>query len=96
MWTAWANILPPAFWAGNQTDEIVVWTVILSILKFLINAQSNNTAELKLCQPEEIITIQVRGERVLSENRLKRKRQRERKKQEVKGVKRVEKNAQES
>ena len=96
MWTAWANILPPAFWAGNQTGEIVVWIVILSILKFLINAQRNNTAELKLCQPEEIITIQVRGERVLSENRLKRKRQRKRKKQEVKGVKRVEKNAQES
>ena len=40
--------------------------------------------------------IQVRGERVLSENRLIRKRQSDRKRKEVKGVKRVEKNAQES
>ena len=40
--------------------------------------------------------IQVRGERVLSENRLDRKRQSNQRKQEVKGVKRVEKNAQES
>ena len=39
--------------------------------------------------------IQVRGERVLSENRLERKRQSDQRKQEVKGVKRVEKNAQE-
>ena len=39
--------------------------------------------------------IQVRGERVLSENRLDRKRQSNQRKQEVKGVKRVEKNAQE-
>ena len=34
---------------------------------------------LKLCQPEESILIQVRGERVLSENRLERKRQSEQK-----------------
>ena len=40
--------------------------------------------------------FQVRGERVLSENRMKRKRLSDRKKQEVKDVKRVEKNAQES
>ena len=40
--------------------------------------------------------IQVRGERVLSENGLERKRQSSQRKQEVKGVKRVEKNAQES
>ena len=40
--------------------------------------------------------IQVRGERVLSENRLIRKRQSDRKRKQVKGVKRVEKNAQES
>ena len=39
--------------------------------------------------------IQVRGERVLSENRLDRKRQSNQRKQEVKGVKRIEKNAQE-
>ena len=48
--------------------------------------------ELKLCRPEEIVLIQVRGERVLSENRLERKRQSDQRKQEVKGVKRVEKN----
>ena len=35
-------------------------------------------AELKLCQLEEIIIIQVRGERVLSESRLERERERER------------------
>ena len=52
--------------------------------------------ELKLCQPEEIVIIQVRGERVLSENRLERKRQRGQRKREVKGVKRVDKNAKES
>ena len=40
--------------------------------------------------------IQVCGERVLSRNRVKRNRLNDRKKQEVKGVKRVEKNAQES
>ena len=40
--------------------------------------------------------FQVRGERVLSENRMKRKRLSDRKKQEVEDVKRVEKNAQES
>ena len=39
---------------------------------------------------------QVCGERVLSENRMKRKRLSDQKKQEVKDVKRVEKNAQES
>ena len=52
--------------------------------------------ELKLCQPEKIVIIQVRGERVLSENRLERKRQSGQRKQEVKGVKRVDKNAKES
>ena len=52
--------------------------------------------ELKLCQPEDIVIIQVRGERVLSENRLERKRQSDQRKQEVKGVKRVDKNAKES
>ena len=52
--------------------------------------------ELKLCQPEEIVIIQVRGERVLNENRLERKRQSGQRKQEVKGVKRVDKNAKES
>ena len=40
--------------------------------------------------------IHVRGERVLCENRLEIKRQSDQRKQEVKGVKRVEKNAQES
>ena len=40
--------------------------------------------------------IQVRRERVLSENRMKRNRQSDQKKQEVKDVKRVEKNALES
>ena len=52
--------------------------------------------ELKLCQPEEIVIIQVRGERVLSGNRLERKRQSGQRKQELKGVKRVDKNAIES
>ena len=47
--------------------------------------------ELKLCQPEEIVIIQVGGERVFSENRLERKIQSDQRKQEVKGVKRVEK-----
>ena len=51
--------------------------------------------ELKLCQPEEIVIIQVGGERVFSENRLERKIQSDQK-VKVKGVKRVEKNAQES
>ena len=52
-------------------------------------------AELKLCQLEEIIIIQVRGERVLSESRLEREREREResdqKEQEEKCEERVEK-----
>ena len=52
--------------------------------------------ELKLCQPEEIVIIQVRGERVLSGKRLERKRQSGQRKQELKGVKRVDKNAKES
>ena len=43
--------------------------------------------ELKLCQPEEIVIIQVGGERVFSENRLERKIQSDQRKQEVKGVK---------
>ena len=45
-----------------------------------------------LCQPEEIIIIQVRGEMVLNE----RKRQPDWWEQEVKGIKQVEKNAKES
>ena len=49
-----------------------------------------------LCQRDEIVIIQVLGDRVLTKNRLKKKRQSDRKKQEVKGVKRVGKNAQES
>ena len=40
--------------------------------------------------------IQVRGERVLSEIRLERKRKGDQRKQEVKDVERVEKNARES
>ena len=44
--------------------------------------------ELKLCQPEEIVIIQVGGERVFSENRLERKIQSAQRKQEVKGVRR--------
>ena len=41
------------------------------------------------------IIIQVREDRVLSENRLERNRQSDQKKQEVKGVKRVEKKVRE-
>ena len=40
--------------------------------------------------------IQVCGERVLSENRMKRKRPSDQKKKEVKDVKGIEKNTQES
>ena len=45
-------------------------------------------AEFKLCQAEEIVIIQVSGERVLSENRLDIKRQSDQRKQQVNGVKR--------
>ena len=48
-------------------------------------------AELKLCQLEEIIIIQVRGERVLSESRLERERESDQKEQEEKCEERVEK-----
>ena len=48
------------------------------------------------CQPQEIDIIQVRGEMVLIENKLERKRQSDQRKQEVKGVRQVEKNAKES
>ena len=65
-------------------------------MQFLINSQSNNTGKAKTFQPEEIDIIQVRGEGILSENRLERKRQSDQRKQEVKGVKRVEENAEES
>ena len=41
-----------------------IWTVILSTLQLLISSQSNTPAELKLFQPQEIVIIQVRGERV--------------------------------
>ena len=44
----------------------------------------------------EIAIIQVRGARVLSEDRLDRKRQYDQRRQDVKGVKRIVKNAQES
>ena len=50
-------------------------------------------AELTLCQPEEIVIIPLREERVLSENWLERKRQSDQRKQEVKDVKRVKKYA---
>ena len=61
--------------------------------QFLINSQSNIPAELKLCQREGIVVIQVCGERVLSQNRMKRKRLSDQKKtkQKVKFIKRVEK-----
>ena len=90
---AWANNLPPAFWVGNRIGEVVVWTVILSIFNQLAKQQYRQS--LKLCQLEEIVIIQVRGERVLSEIGWKEGDNNQRK-QEVKGVKRVEKNAQES
>ena len=48
--------------------------------------------ELKLCQPQEIVMIQDRRVRVLSENGWK-ERQSGQRKQEIKGVNRVEKNA---
>ena len=60
------------------------------------NFASNNTGKAKTFQPEEIDIIQVRGEGILSDNRLERKRQSDQRKQEVKGVKRVEENAEES
>ena len=50
-----------------------------------MNSHATIPVELKLFQREEIVIIQVREERVLSENRLKGKRQSDRKKQEVKG-----------
>ena len=53
-------------------------------------------AELTLCQPEEIVIIPLREERVLSENWLERKRQSDQRKEEVEDVKRVKKNALES
>ena len=40
--------------------------------------------ELKLCQPEEIVIIQVGGERVFSENRLERKIQSDQRKERSK------------
>ena len=53
-------------------------------------------AVFKLCQPEEVVVIQVRGGRVLIENRLDIERQSDQRKQQVNGVKRVQKIAQES
>ena len=50
----------------------------------------------KLCQPEEVVIIQVRGGRVLIENRLDIERQSDQRKQQINGVKRVQKIAQES
>ena len=44
-------------------------------------------AEFKLCKLEEMFIIQVRGERVLIENRLNIKRQMIQRKQQVNGVK---------
>ena len=44
-------------------------------------AKGATPAELKLFQPEEIVLILVRGERVLSENRLERKRKGDQRKQ---------------
>ena len=61
-----------------------------------MNSYATIPVELKLFRREEIVIVLVREERVLSGNRLKGKRQSDRKKQEVKGVKQVEKNAQES
>ena len=65
--------------------------MILSILQFLINSQSNDTGRAKSLSTGQIVIIQVGGERVLSGNRLERKRLSYEKKQEVKGVKQVEK-----
>ena len=65
--------------------------MILSISQFLINSQSNDTGRSKALSTGQIVIIQVGGERVLSENRLERKRLSYEKKQEVKGVKQVEK-----
>ena len=65
--------------------------MILSILQFLINSQSNDTGRAKALSTGQIDIIQVGGERVLSGNRLERKRLSYEKKQEVKGVKQVEK-----
>ena len=59
----------------------------------LFEREINNSSK---ALSEEIIITQVQGERVLSENRLERKRQSNQRKLEVKGVKRVEKSAQES
>ena len=54
------------------------------------------TIPAEFCQLEEVVMIQVRGERVLIENRLDIKRQSDQRKQQVNGVKRVQKIAQES
>ena len=54
-------------------------------------AKQQYRQSLKLCQPEEIVIIQVRGERIFSESRLERRRQSDHRKQGVKCVKRVEK-----
>ena len=61
---------------------------------FYTTRRTTIPAEFKLCQPEEVVIIQVRGERVLVENRLDIKRHSDQRKQHVNGVKRVQKIAQ--
>ena len=71
-----AITLQPAFWAGNHTGEVVV-VVEQQFSVFCIfysTYKATMPALLQLCQPEEIIIIQVPGERVLGENRQERKR----------------------
>ena len=67
--------------------------MVLSILQFLISSQSNNTGRTIALSMEEIVLIQVRGERVLGENRLDRKRQSDQRNQPVHNVKKFRKGA---
>ena len=82
--------------------EVVVVVTVLPVVLIdcrgveVTTRKTTIPAEFKLCQMEEIVIIQVRGERVFIENRLDIKRQSDQRKQQVNGVKCVQKIAQES
>ena len=86
VWLSKIDYLQPAFWAGNQTGEVVIEQYLSVICNFWSACKALIPALLQLFQPEEIIVICVEEEFWVKIGWKERDRVTERK-QEVKGVK---------
>ena len=92
-WLSKIDYLQPEFWAGNQTDEVVIEQYFSVICNFRSTCKALIPALLKLFQSEEILIVYVLGGRVWVKIGWKEKDRVTERKQEVKGIKGAKKDA---